>query len=79
MSIDVSTTISEYVAGLALEAGKDKIKGVIDEKKLKFTLTAYIEKQYKYNELCSLAEEIDFQGLINYIRENFLEDAGTRF
>ena len=79
MSIDVSTTISEYVAGLALEAGKDKIKGVIDEKKLKFTLAAYIEKQYKYNELCSLAEEIDFQGLINYIRENFLEDAGTRF
>ena len=55
MSIDVSTTISEYVAGLALEAGKDKIKGVIDEKKLKFTLAAYIEKQYKYNELCSLA------------------------
>jgi len=79
MGIEASTIISEYLAGLALEAGKNKFKSIIDEKKLHTALAEYIKTQYKYNELCSRAEEIDFQGLIDYIRENFLKDAGVRF
>lgn len=79
MSIDVTTAISEYIASLGLEAGKNWIKNKFNEKKLSADLKSYIEKQQKYNELCTLKEEIDFQGLIDYIQENLLEDAGTRF
>lgn len=32
MGIEASTIISEYLAGLALEAGKNKFKSIIDEK-----------------------------------------------
>ena len=41
-------------------------------------MIAYIERQRKYNEMCTLAEEIDFQGLIEYIQNNLLEQAGVR-
>ena len=37
-----------------------------------------MENQQKYNEMCSLAEEIDFQGLMEYIRNNLVEQASVR-
>lgn len=72
-------TVSGFLANLVLEAIRLKIKNRIDEKKLRKSLIEYIESQQKYNEMCSLAEEIDFQGLIDYIKNDLIDAAGTRF
>ena len=66
---------SEYIAGLGLELIKMKISKKIDEKKLHSKLSDYIRKQQKYNEICTLAEEVDFQGLVEYIQVNLIDDA----
>lgn len=71
-------TAAEYVANLGVDAAKEKFKDKIDEQKLKAALSEYIEHQRKYNEMCSLAEEIDFRGLVEYIRADLLDEVGTR-
>ena len=75
---EIISTVAGYVADLGLDVGKDYIKGKYDEKKLRESLISYIERQRKYNDVCSLAEEIDFQGLIEYIRDNLLDDVVKR-
>lgn len=71
-------TIAEYVAGLGLDTAKNHVSSSLEEKKLRDALTSYIEHQRKYNELCSLAEEIDFQGLVEYISNNLIEAVSVR-
>lgn len=78
MVTEVVIAASEYVAGLGIDAVKDKTKKKIDEKKLRSLLTSYIESQREYNEMCTLAEEIDFQGLVEYIRNNLINATATR-
>lgn len=68
------TLIADYVAELVLDVAKEKYKNKIDKKKLKSEFASYIKRQSKYNELCFRTEEIDFQGLVDYIKENLLED-----
>lgn len=70
--------VTEYAVGLGLDAAKNHISGKLEEKKLHDALTSYIEHQRKYNEMSAIAEEIDFQGLVEYIRNNFLEVVSTR-
>lgn len=72
------TTAAEYVAGLGLDAVKERGHDKLDEQKLRTELVNYIERQRKYNEMCTMANEIDFQGLVNYIQNNLLEQAGVR-
>ena len=69
------TLPTEYIAGLGLELIKMKISKKIDEKKLHSKLSDYIRRQQKYNEICTLAEEVDFQGLVEYIQVNLIDDA----
>ena len=78
MITEVAATASEYVVGLGLDAVKHSVKKKIDENKLRSVLTSYIENQRKYNEICTLAEEIDFQGLVEYTRYNLINDISTR-
>ena len=78
MFTEAISSVSEYVASLGFDATKDYFKEKIDEKKLQSTLTSYIESQRKYNEICTLAEEIDFQGLVEFIRNSLLDITGTR-
>ncbi len=75
---DIVLTVAESLASLGVDAGKNYVKGIIDEKKLKASLMSYIERQKKYNEICSLAEEIDFQGLVEYIHDNLLDEVNKR-
>lgn len=70
--------VKDYLAELALDVGKDKIKDKFDEKALKVILSKYIERHQKYNEVCTLAEEIDFQGLVEYIQRNLLNSVSNR-
>lgn len=70
--------IVDYVGNLALDAGKNHFKCKLDEQKIKTALTDYMKRQRNYNEACSLAEEIDFQGLMDYVCTNFLDDVSIR-
>lgn len=71
--------IGEYLAGLGLDAAKQHIDAQIDERKLKCALREYIEQQEKANEICTIAEECDFQGLVEYIAHDLLSDIEQRF
>lgn len=75
--IEAFTKVAEYVAELGLDVAKEHYDKRIDEEKLKAELIDYIVCQQKYNEVCSLDEEIDYQGLIMYIREKLI-DAVTK-
>ena len=70
---------AEYLAGLGLDVAKKHFANKIDEKKLKEALTSYIKKQKKYNEICAIDEECDFEGLIEYISNNMIDDLERRF
>lgn len=70
--------IVDYVGNLALDAGKNHFKCKLDEQKIKTALTDYMKRQRNYNEACSLAEEIDFQGLMDYVCTNLLDDVSIR-
>lgn len=70
--------ITEYISELGFDVAKDHIKGRIDERKLRSDLVEYIERQQKYKDVVLLAEEIDFQGLVEYIRNNLLDDVEIR-
>lgn len=71
--------VSEYLAGLGLDVIKDSATERIDEVKLKSRLRSFIEQHRKYNEVCTLVEEYDFQGIVEYISDNLLEVAKIRF
>ena len=70
--------VKEYLAELALDIGKNWFKDRVDQQKLKSALLDYIERQRKYNEVCTFAEEIDFQGLVEYIDQNLLDTVSIR-
>lgn len=72
---EIISSFASYMANLGFEAGKGLINGKIDENRLKESLSRFIEQQQGYNELCSLAEEIDFQGLVDYIQDKMLNKA----
>jgi len=69
----VVQNVKEWLTELALNAGKNLFSTKLDEKKLKLTFSDYLNGQQKYNEICALAEEIDFQGLVEYIEQNLSE------
>lgn len=71
-------TIAEYFSELGIDIAKTHIHDKLDEEKLRSALTSYIESQRKYNEFCNIAEEIDFQGLVDYIRNDLIEKASVR-
>lgn len=70
--------VAEYLVELGLDAGKERFKDKVDEHKLKAALLDYIKMHQKYNEVCALAEEIDFQGLVEYIGHNLLNSVTNR-
>lgn len=73
--MDTLSLSSEYIASLGLKLIAKKVGNSIDKKKLQEKLSDYICKQRKYNEICTLAEEIDFQGVIEYIQSELIDDA----
>ena len=78
MITEAITTAAEYMAALGLDAVKERVHAKLDESKLRTELINYIERQRKYNEMCTMAEEIDFQGLVEYIQNSLLKQAGVR-
>lgn len=70
--------IKEYVVELGLDVAKDKILEEKNNYVLRTRLEKYIEQQLKINDYSGREEELDFEGLVNYIREDLIEDVQRR-
>lgn len=77
MLAEASAVVAEYISGLGLESAKNRLSGKVDEAHIKKALKDYILSQQKYNEIATLVEDIDFQGLTEYIEKHLLEDVST--
>ena len=75
MAMDI---VVEYLSNLGLDIIKRQYHQRVDEKKLKQAIEDYIVQQHKYNDLCSISEEIDWQSLINYMSNNLVDIAVSR-
>lgn len=67
----------DIVTDFAIEAGKNKATEFKEKQQIRAAIRSYIEAQQKYNEICSLSEEFDFQGLIEYIEETLMAEVET--
>lgn len=76
--MDAMATISDCVINIGVSAIKDKIKSAQEEAKVRHRLNDFLVRQHKYNLNCTLEEEIDFQGLADYICGDLLEDVKRR-
>lgn len=65
--------ILDFIVELGLDAGLKHFKNCLNTNKLKESLRQYIVNQEAYNELSSLENEIDFQGLVSFIETTFME------
>ena len=70
--------IKEYFVELGLNVVKDRAISIKEKQDLRFRLEKFIERKMKENYNCSMAEEIDFGGLVEYINGNFTEDVHKR-
>lgn len=75
---NVASALADYLTGMGFDAGKDFLVNKKEEKEIRKELKQYIENQRQYNDLCGLAEEIDFDGIIKYIQRNFMDDIRKR-
>lgn len=75
MGAGLAATASGYLLELGLDVSRDKIKDAVAEREVRKRLESYLERQSKINEVCSMEEEIDFQGIVDYIRNDLIEDA----
>ena len=53
---------------ILVEAGKEKYAGIRDQKALRTAVTNYLRQHSKFNRCVNLAEEIDFDGLVEYCK-----------
>lgn len=74
----VMDTVLGFVADIGLDAAKERFKLKQDEIQARAKLMDYLARQQKYNFNCSLEEEIDFEGLAEYIRSNLMDDVKNR-
>ena len=70
--------VLDHIVELGFDAGVKQFESKINDDKLKTSLAQYISTQKKYNEICSLGEEIDFQGLTDFIKQKFLPSVDIR-
>ena len=66
--------IIDCIADITLEAVRTKITECISDKKVKQCIKNYLDKQKKLNFHISNEEEIDFEGLANYILTDLIKD-----
>ena len=74
----VASTLADYLAEIGFDAGKGFLTNKKEEMDIRKEINQYFENQKKYNELCTLAEEIDFEGIIKYLQGNFMNDISKR-
>lgn len=78
MGTGFPSAVGNYLLELGLDISKDRFKDAIQEREVRKRLESYLEQQSEINEMCSLEEELDFQGIVDYIRRDLIEDARIR-
>lgn len=74
----IADYLLEELLNIGVGAAKSKTNEKIDEHKLKKDLEDYILSKKKYFDLCSIDEEFDFEGLLDYVSNNLIEDMKIR-
>lgn len=78
MYMNAAGTISDCVVDIGVSVVKDKIKNAHEEAQIRRRLHDYLDRQHKYNFNGTHEEEIDFQGLAEYICGDLLEEVKLR-
>lgn len=74
----VTEKVIEIIADIGIDVAKEHFKNKRLEAKAKEKLSEYLTRQKKYNFDCSLEEEIDFEGLAEYIHNDLIDDVKIR-
>ena len=74
----IADYLLEELLNIGVGVAKSKTNEKIDEHKLKKDLEDYILSKKKYFDLCSIDEEFDFEGLLDYVSNNLIEDMMIR-
>lgn len=74
----IADYLLEELLNIGVSVAKSKTNEKIDEHKLKKDLEDYILSKKKYFDLCSIDEEFDFEGLLDYVSNNLIEDMKIR-
>lgn len=67
------------IANIGIDVAKEHFKNKRLEAKAKERQSEYLTRQEKYHFDCSLEEEIDFEGLAEYIHNDLIDDVKIRF
>lgn len=70
--------IKEYLVNLGFDVVRDKLKNKSHEKQVRDRLDSFISRELKYNEICSVEEEFDFEGVAKYLCGDLIEDIKKR-
>lgn len=70
--------VKEWLINLGFDVVKDKAIEKNCEKQVRERLAAHIERQFAQFEICSVEEELDFEGIARYVCDNLLDDAKKR-
>ena len=71
--------IVDVLYSIGLDVVQDTLKSKSMDAGAKKRLAEYLSRQEKINELCTQDEELDFQKLSDYIREELIDDMKLRF
>lgn len=71
--------ISDCLTNIGFEAAKQYSEIKLDESKLKKELNEFVIRQRKYNDLCLAKDECDFEGVLEYIKNDLIQEAYIRF
>lgn len=63
----------DVLASFGIETAKHHFNAKIDEAELRNRLNVYLTKKQNDNDRCSLDEEIDFEGLMEYVEEELID------
>lgn len=70
--------LKDCLTDFGVRVVKDKIHNEIEEKKVRDRLSAFIDSEYAKNFNVTREEEIDAQGLFDYLQDNFSEEVKIR-
>ena len=76
--MSIKSTILESIADIGVSVLESHVNRTIEKAEIHNKIEQYIERQQKYNFNCSVEEEIDFEGLAEYIKGSLIDDVERR-
>ena len=70
--------LKDCITDIGVEVVKDKINSEIEEKQVRDRISSFIESEYAKNISVNREEELDAQGLFEYLQSGFIEEVKER-